>query len=394
MPLRSIILSPVIARIPILIVTNVLDCGGAEQHLLQVLPRLDSKRFKVKIYPLQPGGRLTDGFECRGVPFVAAQESGNGWINLWRLAVAIYQDRPIVHCFLPKAYLFGGFIALASRARFLVMSRRSRNHYQRRRPIAAWFERFLYRHTDALLGNSRVVVQDLLDEGAPSERTRLIYNGLDSARFVVGDERSSLRKAMRSGLGLSDDRIALICVANLFPYKGHADLLNAISLLGQRFISRINLLLVGRDSGARADLEIQVARLGLSASVSFLGERSDVPNLLAASDIGVLASHEEGFSNAVLEGMAASLPMVVTDVGGNAEAVINGECGYVIPARAPSALAKALSELIGDPGRRQTMGEAARRRVAASFSLDACVAAYESLYLDLWNRRETAACRK
>ena len=119
----------------------------------------------------------------------------------------------------------------------------------------------------------------------------------------------------------------------------------------------------------------------------------DIPDLLAASDIGVLASYEEGFSNAVIEGMAASLPMVVTDVGGNAEAVIDGECGYVIPPHDPTALAKALENLICDSGRRQNMGEAARRRVAES-PLDACVAAYEALYVELWDRRVTAAHRK
>jgi len=268
------------------------------------------------------------------------------------------------------------------------MSRRSRNHYQSRHPIAAWVERRLHRRMDALLGNSRAVVQDLLDEGAPPDRVRLIYNGIDVGRFAVGEARLERRRTLRAELDLPDDRVVLTCVANLFPYKGHADLLEALALLGAGFAARTTLLLVGRDAGARAALAAQAARLGLSASVRFLGERGDVPDLLAASDIGVLASHEEGFSNAVLEGMAAGLPMVVSDVGGNAEAVIDGECGQVVPARAPAALGKALALLIDDAGRRQAMGEVARRRVAASFSLDACVAAYEALYEELWERRK------
>ena len=273
------------------------------------------------------------------------------------------------------------------------MSRRSRNHYQSHHPLAAWVERRLHRRMDALVGNSRAVVQDLLDEGAPPDRVRLIYNGVDAGRFAAGEVRIERRCALRTELGLPDDRVVLTCVANLFPYKGHADLLDALALLGAGFAARATLLLVGRDAGARAALEAQAARLGLSASVRFLGERGDVPDLLVASDIGVLASHEEGFSNAVLEGMAAGLPMVVSDVGGNAEAVTDGECGHVVPARAPAVLAQALADLIGDVGRRQAMGEAARRRVAASFSLDACVAAYEALYEELWERRQRAAHR-
>lgn len=271
------------------------------------------------------------------------------------------------------------------------MSRRSRNHYQLRHPVAAWVERRLHRRMDALLGNSRAVVQDLLDEGAPPERVRLIYNGIDPGRFATGEARVARRRAVRAELGLHDDDLVLTCVANLFPYKGHADLLAAMAMLGGDRSTRPTLLLVGRDAGARAALEAQSAQLGLTAKVRFLGERGDVPNLLAASDIGVLASHEEGFSNAVIEGMAAGLPMVVSDVGGNAEAVTDGECGLVVPAHEPAALANALALLVDDPGRRCAMSEAARHRVAAAFSLDACVAAYETLYEELWDRRRAAA---
>lgn len=381
-------------RIPLLIVTRRLDCGGAEQHLLQVLPLLDETRFDVRLHPLYCGGQLTDDFVGKGVSVVGTAIAGGRMSGLLSLASAIRNVRPLVHCFLPEAYLFGASLGLMFGVRSVVMSRRSRNHYQSRHSVAAWVERRLHRRMDALLGNSRAVVQDLLDEGAPADRVRLIYNGIDAGRFVTGDSRLECRRALRAELGLPDDRVVLTCVANLFPYKGHADLLEALALLGAGFAARATLLLVGRDAGARAALEAQAARLGLSASMSFLGERGDVPDLLAASDIGVLASHEEGFSNAVLEGMAAGLPMVVSDVGGNAEAVTDGECGHVVPARAPAALAQALADLIGDAGRRQTMGEAARRRVAASFSLDACVAAYESLYEELWDRRLAAARRK
>lgn len=375
-------------RIPLLIVTRSLDCGGAEQHLLQVLPLLDETRFDVRLHPLHYGGRLTDDFVGKGVSVVGTANAGGRMSGLLSLTSAIRSARPLVHSFLPEAYLFGASLGLIFGARGMVMSRRSRNYYQSRHPIAAWVERRLHRRMAALLGNSRAVVQDLLDEGAPPERVRLIYNGIDAGRFATGGERAACRLALRTELGLPDDRVVLVCVANLFPYKGHADLLAALALLRADHVGRVTLLLVGRDAGARVALEAQVARLGLAACVRFLGERSDVPDLLAASDIGILASHEEGFSNAVIEGMAAGLPMVVSDVGGNAEAVIDGECGHVVPAHEPATLAQALADLIGDAGRRQTMGDAARRRVAASFSLDACVAAYEALYEELWERRQ------
>ncbi len=377
------------SRIPLVVVINSLESGGAEGHLLGVLPRLDAARFTVSLFPLRFGGSLAAAFVERGVRVV---QGHHGRIDsLSQFAGEVRRDHPLVHCFLPEAYLLGGAVALMQGATVCAMSRRSRNHYQSRHPVAAWIERRLHGRMDALLGNSRAVVQDLLDEGAPPDRVRLIYNGIDAGGYVTGEARVGRRRALRAELGLADDRVVLICVANLFPYKGHADLLDALALLGSGFSARTTLLLVGRDAGARIPLEAQTARLGLATSVRFLGERADVPDLLAASDIGVLASHEEGFSNAVIEAMAAGLPMVVSDVGGNAEAVIDGECGHVVPARDPEALAKALALLLDDAGRRQAMGDAARRRVIASFSLDACVAAYEELYEELWDRRPAAA---
>jgi glycosyltransferase involved in cell wall biosynthesis len=378
--------------IPLAVVINSLDSGGAEGHLLGVLPRLDAARFDVSLFPLRVGGSLTEAFIERGVRVVPSE--GGRIACLRRLARAIRTGHPLVHAFLPEAYLLGASVALLQGSAATIMSRRNRNHYQSRHPVAAWVERRLHRRMDALLGNSRAVVQDLLDEGAPPDRVRLIYNGIDAGRFAAGGARLERRQALCAELGLPDDRVVLTCVANLIHYKGHADLLDALALLGVGSATRATLLLVGRDAGTRAALEAKIVRRGLSASVRFLGERGDVPDLLAASDIGVLASHEEGFSNAVLEGMAAGLPMVVSDVGGNAEAVTDGECGHVVPAHDPAALAQALADLIGDAGRRQTMGEAARRRVAASFSLDACVAAYEALYEELWDRRLAAARQK
>jgi len=378
------------ARIPLTTVIRSLDCGGTEKHLLQVLPLLDETRFDVRLHPLHCGGRLTDDFVRKGVSVVGTANSGGRMSGLLSLASSILRVRPLVHCFLPEAYMFGASLGLMFGARSVVMSRRSRNHYQSRHPVAAWLERRLHKRMDALLGNSRAVVQDLIDEGAPPDRVRLIYNGIDVGRFAAGGVRLERRRAVRTEHGLLDERVVLTCVANLFPYKGHADLLEALALLGANVPARPILLVVGRDAGARAALEAQTAQLGLSETVYFLGERHDIPDLLAASDVGVLASHEEGFSNAVIEGMAAGLPMVVSNVGGNAEAVVDGECGYVVPARDPAALAKALALLIDDAGRRQSMGEAGRKRVVAEFSIEACVSAYESLYEELWERRLSA----
>lgn len=372
-------------KIPIVVVITSLDAGGTEGHLLRLLPRLDTSLFDICLYPLRPGGTLTHSFADRGVPVVAAE--GGRLRQLVRIAAEARRTAPIVHCFLPEAYLLGASVVLMLGAGKVIMSRRSRNHYQHRHPVMAWVERRLHRRMDALLGNSRAVVDDLIDEGAPSSRVRLIYNGIDGGRFPSGEARAIRRKATRAALGLSETLVVLTCVANLFAYKGHVDLVSALSSLGSQFTGNGVLLMVGRDAGARAALAVQVDRLGLSGCVRFLGERNDVEDLLIASDVGILASHEEGFSNAVLEGMAAGLPMIVTRVGGNPEAIIDGESGYVVPPHDSRSLADAIAKLIMNARQRAVMGEAAHRRVVEAFSLDACVSAYEALYKEVWDRR-------
>jgi len=373
--------------IPLTIVMRSLGVGGTENHLLQLLPRLDPKRFDIELIPLGYENDMLHAFVDAGIVVSSANRNALGITSvILHLIRRVHARKPLLHTFLPEPYLLGAPIGLFSGAKALVMSRRGRNYYQRRHQLAAWIEHRLHRHMDILLGNSLQVVTDLLEEGAPPERVRLIYNGIDISKYVAGADHHKKRQITRTNLGIPESCIVVICVANLFNYKGHADLFKAIALLGRTFLDKGILLVVGRDEGAKQMLESLMASLGLSANIHFLGERSDISELLLASDIGILASHEEGFPNAVLEGMAASLPMVVTDVGGNAKAIIDGECGYVVPAHQPSMLALALSNLLNDITQRQMMGRLARKRVTELFSIETCVAAYESLYEEVWSR--------
>jgi glycosyltransferase involved in cell wall biosynthesis len=371
-------------RIPIVVVANSLDRGGTEQHLLQVLPRLNKTKFEVSVLPLRPGGALAGAFRQQGLVIGPSKLSRLRALTF--LASWVAKQRPIVHCFLPEPYVLAAPVAILMRTSAVMMSRRGRNLYQLRHRTAARVERRLHRYMTALVGNSATVVRDLLDEGAPPERVRLIYNGIDTTVFPAGEARVAIRNRVRRQLGLPDDRVVLICVANLFSYKGHADLFAALATLGATFRSRCTLLVVGRDAGSLHSLKNLSVQLGLSDNIRFLGQSDEVPALLAAADIGVLASHEEGFSNAVLEGMAAGLPMIVSDVGGNGEAVIDGQCGLVVPARDSERLAEAVRVLIEDPQLRHTMGDCGRERAISTYSIAACVAAYEGLYEEVWRR--------
>ena len=173
----------------------------------------------------------------------------------------------------------------------------------------------------------------------------------------------------------------LSAIANLMPYKGHVDLIAALKQIADRLPQPWLLLCAGRDGGSLAEISRAIEEFGLALNICLLGERRDVPLLLAASDIGVLpATRNEDFSNAILESMAAGLPMVVTNVGGNAEAVCDGETGIVVPPQDRDDLAAAILALASDPDLRRKMAMRAKAKVAKKFSLEASVESYIAVY--------------
>jgi glycosyltransferase involved in cell wall biosynthesis len=167
-------------------------------------------------------------------------------------------------------------------------------------------------------------------------------------------------------------------VANLIHYKGHAHVLRAFGELLPRYPT-LTLLLAGEGPEERRLRDLASA-LGLGSQVIFLGSHPDVPGLLRASDISLLYSDQEGFSNAILESMAAGLPVVASNVGGNPEAVADGVTGVIVPAAQPQALATALRPLLDNPTLATTMGARGRERAAREFSMPAMIRNLERAY--------------
>jgi glycosyltransferase involved in cell wall biosynthesis len=382
----------------ILFVIGTLEVGGTERHIATLAPALVKLGWPVSVYSLAGGGVLQEAMEGEGVnvlvpPFRLSAPRSSVLARLMQsvrigghLFSLMRSRRPaIVHCFLPAAYLVGAPAALSARIPIRIMSRRSLNVYQRSYPLVADVERRLHRRMTAILGNSRSVVRELNElERVPARRLGLIYNGIDVSRFTGSETRAATRTAL--GIGLQ--ALTLVMVGNLIAYKGHGDLLAALGQAAPQLPPDWRLLIVGRDEGIASALQAQSVALGIDRNVLFLDTRNDVPDILNACDIGVLCSHQEGFSNAVLEGMAASLPMIVTNVGGNAEAVLDGECGIVVPPSDPPRLAEAIVRLAKSPELRTAFGGAARRRVTEHFSLESSVEAYDAMYRALLSGAE------
>ena len=371
----------------IIYVTMSLDVGGTEKHLSLIVPHLRAFGWKPVVVCLWRRGQLAASLEAAGVEVIGPSDSnrpsqewtrdapsiGLAW---FKLAALVLRRRPqVIHFFLPVAYLLGAPLALLLRVPIKVMSRRSLNLYQRGQPAIHRIECWLHRKMSAVIANSKRVAFELIErEGCPPEKVGLIYNGTDLSEIAAAKPQNSCN---------GEARLTLIVVANLIPYKGHADLVTALGEIAGRLPRRWQLLCVGRDEGYGDVLRSQAEGLGMRDNIHFLGQRSDVPQLLKAADIGILCSHQEGFSNAIIEGLAAGLPMVVSDVGGNAEAVTDGETGLVVPPHAPTALADAILALASDPDRRARMGAAAQADAQRRFSIETCVESYDRLYRGL-----------
>ncbi len=372
----------------ILVVVPNLNVGGTERHLCQIMPRLNGPRHRITLCTLSEKGNLAPTLVRQGVPVHQLSPPVTEWPRVFRLFLAlragvalwrlIERVQPsIVHFYLPAAYLLGGVIARIRGSRHLVMSRRSLNRYQRRYPVMSRIERRLHRHMSAVLGNSRAVLGELEGEGVPYARLGLIYDGVD----LAPQDRAKSRAASRRALGIDDATFVMAIVANLIPYKGHQDLLTALGGIRERLPASWRLVCVGRDQEQIQNrLCAKAERLQIAENVHFLGERWDVPDLLAAADLGLLCSHEEGFPNVILEYMAAGLAVVATDVGGTSEALVARQTGLLVPARDPQALGRAILEMAADRVRAGSMGQAGRRVVEQRFSLERCVTQYRALY--------------
>jgi glycosyltransferase involved in cell wall biosynthesis len=379
----------------LLVVTESVGIGGTETHLLRTLPPLVRSGWFVTVYCLTERGERAAELEAAGVKVVSAPALGErqgppikysthaavAATTLYRLMRRI---RPsVAHFYLPGPYLVGAPVALAARIPVRLMSRRSLSDYQRNWPLASRLERQLHRTMDAVIGNSQAVIRDLLREGVPSSKVKLIYNGINVPTFFPS------RKAARRRLKLDDDTLVGVMVANLVPYKGHGDLIRALSRVEPYLLFSWCILLVGRDTGLRSGLEELATELGVGHRLKFLGEQRDVPEILAAADFALLTpSGNEGFSNAILEAMAACLPMIVTDVGGNAEAVIDGETGFVVPVGDAEALSGAILRMARVPELRARFGAAGLRRVEANFALERTVEAHLDVYRELLGKRK------
>jgi glycosyltransferase involved in cell wall biosynthesis len=371
----------------ILFVIGCLNVGGAESQLVLLAEQLNLRGWRVEVFALDATGPLADRLHARGIQVIDGRYKSDRGSKIAKLAALgraqlrlflhIVRAKPeIVHSFLPLTNFLAAVNARLTFTPLVITSKRALGNHQDSSSVFKYLDRIANSLSHAVTSNSLAVALDTEQrDGYPASKIVVIPNGVDFARATSSRNR---RERERKKLGLADSDIAIGKVANLIPYKGHFDLIEAFANV-VRDDPRPKLFLIGQDRGIGDLLCTRIKELGLIDRIKLLGQRNDAPELLSAMDIGVIASHEEGFSNALLEMLAAGLPVIATNVGGNPEAVRDLEGAMLVPPKNAPEMAKAILRTIEklDAGTLRLESHLVIKR----FSISRMVTSHEDLYL-------------
>jgi glycosyltransferase involved in cell wall biosynthesis len=383
----------------VLYVNQTAQISGAERSLLALLSGLDGDPESLVACPpgdlseaLREGGIETTAIAGTEASFRlhplhtprGLGEIGHSSLQVRRLASRLAPD--LVHANTTRASLLA---LLARRPRPPVLAH-----------IRDWvpdgrFSRFVLgviaRRADAVVANSAYVARQF--DGLPLRRpVRVVHNPVDLERF---DPARADGPAVRRQLGIGPEAIVVATVAQLTPWKGQDDAIAALAALPASDRETV-LLLVGSAKFAAAGAQFDnpaferrlhelASELGVAERVRFAGERSDIPDILAATDVLLMPSWREAFGRIAIEAMAMEVPVLATEVGGPAEIVRAGVDGLLLPSREPEAWSRALEPLLASAARRRQMGREGRVR-ARDFGVEGHVAAFRRLYAELDRR--------
>ena len=358
------------------ILTSGLAYGGAEHQLVHLALGLRARGWDVRILSMLPPIAFTDRLDAAGVPWASLQMR-RGVPSLRALLATMRWLRASgINALLTFNYpadILGRIAGRLVGLPLIVACLRSIFFGGRHRDL-------ILRLSDPLVNisvvNSSIVAGRLAARGVvPAHRLTVIPNGIATERFVVPPAQA---RAARHALTLPRDAFFWLAVGRLDTPKDYANLFAGLAQL--RTMTPPPCICIAGEGPLASTLAAQAVALGVSDRVRFLGLRRDIPDLLNAADALVLSSAWEGLPNAIMEAMAAGLPVVSTDVGGVRELVQDGTNGYVVPPRDPLALADAMRRLMALPiAERQAMGLAGQSRIRDGFEMARVIDRWEDL---------------
>jgi glycosyltransferase involved in cell wall biosynthesis len=365
--------------------TDGLGSGGTERQVIQLVRLLQtSGRYQIYLACHQKRGELLDDAKRLGLGEIIEYPLNNFYdrnflVQLRRCVRFLKENKiDVVHTHDFYTNIFGMIAAWLAGVPARIASKREtegfRNSLQKRA------ERYAFALAHSVITNANAVKNQLTNEGVREGKLLTFYNGLDISRVVPQSDLH--RDAMLAMLKLPQqppERRFVTIVANVqHVVKDHPTFLRAAARV-RRAIPQASFVLAGQGALTN-DLQELARHLGIERDTFFLGHCERIAELLAVSEVCVLSSKAEGFSNSILEYMAASRPVVVTDVGGAREAVIDGETGFIVPAGDEETMAARIVTLLNEPERARAMGEQGRLIVEEKFSCEAQLERTSALY--------------
>jgi glycosyltransferase involved in cell wall biosynthesis len=361
---------------------NTFETGGSERQFTILAQNLKPPQFETHLGCVSRIGPLAQHFpDAQEFPL-------GGSLYKWQsLRTRLNLSRHLRHHHIEVAHAFDFYANLTlipaarlARVPLVIGSHRQLGDLQSAAQFRA--QAIAFRWCDAVVCNSQAAADRLLAKGLSSDRIAVIGNALPAEAFI----RATPALARRPGVV----RVGMVARMN-HGYKNQSGFLRIAAQILER-LPNVEFLLVG-DGPLRAELESEARSLGLGESAIFLGDRQDIPAILASVDVAVNTSDSESLSNVILEAMAAGLPAVAYNVGGNSE-LLNEERGALIPPGNETSFARTVQALLCDPALREQLGRNAKNFVLERFSLEKVRQQYVELYLSLLSkkrRRHSAA---
>ena len=356
-----------------------LSVGGAEHLQITFAKEAKRRNFKLTVISLEAedDSQYLSELRSLGVPVYFFPTKRIFDIkNIYRIMRFFLKERPdVVHTHLTYANIIGSITARLTRIPVVATLHSTGIDERLRASRTERVEKIALRYFINKIIACGPAVARYFNQENQNVPTIMIPNAVEDFPEITNLEYENLKKQIVGDL----NRVLIISVGRLEKHKGFIDLLKAFSILHQSHPSAF-LALVGGGS-IKDDLELMVSEYGLSDHVKLLGWRTDVKSLLFVSDLYVLASHWEGLPIAILEAMAAGLPVLATNVGDNAWAI--DAAGEVVPPHKPEILSDAMAKLLDDPVRCKELGKKARIRFEENFKssiwFDNIIAVYQSL---------------
>jgi glycosyltransferase involved in cell wall biosynthesis len=377
-------MTPSHRSIPVSILSSTLVTGGAERVMQALARGLPAEGFAARMLCLRGPGEVGDEIARSSVPV----ESGLAAFRLDPLApgrvsarLRARGDAILLVLDHHDAIFVGGLAARLSRRARAVLSVHSTGLWGAGRSLL-WTDRVALPAYDRVVALAEAHEEYLAErEGVPRSKLRVVMNGVDLRRFTPASEER--RRFARERLGVAAEAFVATIVAALRPEKNHEMFLRAAAELSRSRPDSV-FLIVGEGREAEK-LQALARELGVGRAARFLGRRSDIPDILAATDVCVLCSHPvvETFPLVVLEAMASGVPAVTTDVGSVREMIADGVEGFIIPVGDAGALAGRLAALAEDESSRRAVGTQARARAEREFSEERMVRGYAGLFEEL-----------